>query len=136
VPVFESGFPAAKGAAEQLNIPITVAITTSNYVGRTFIQPGQNNRIKAVNGKHNIVGDEIIGKKIVVVDDSAIRMTTSKALVQELRDAGAKKSILGSPVLPLSISVIWESICETKKNYRQVISSTVPLKLLKKILPT
>src|SRR6185369_1292323 len=95
VPVFESGFPAAKGAAEQLNIPITVAITTSNYVGRTFIQPGQNNRIKAVNGKHNIVGDEIIGKKIVVVDDSAIRMTTSKALVQELRDAGAKEVYLG-----------------------------------------
>ncbi|HSA83560.1 MAG TPA: formyltransferase family protein [Patescibacteria group bacterium] len=95
VPVFESGFPAAKGTAEKLNIPIAVAITTSNYVGRTFIQPGQHNRMKAVNHKHNIVGDEIIGKKIVVVDDSAIRMTTSKALIQELRDAGAKEVYLG-----------------------------------------
>ncbi len=94
VPVFESGFPAAKGTAEKLNIPIAVAITTSNYVGRTFIQPGQENRAKAVNHKHNIVGDEIIGKKIVVVDDSAIRMTTSKALIQELRDAGAKEVYL------------------------------------------
>lgn len=94
VPVFESGYPAAKGASEQLRIPIAVAITTSNYVGRTFIQPGQQNRMKAVNHKHNIVGDEIIGKKIVVVDDSAIRMTTSKALIQELRDAGAKEVYL------------------------------------------
>ena len=91
VPVFESGYPAAKGVSEQLKVPIAVAITTSNYVGRTFIQPGQSNRTKAVNHKHNIVGDEIIGKKIVVVDDSAIRMTTSKVLLQELRDAGASE---------------------------------------------
>lgn len=95
VPIFESGYPAAKGAAHELKLPILDAITTSNYVGRTFIQPGQQNRIKAVNGKHNIIGDDILGKKIVVVDDSAVRMTTSKALIQELRDAGAKEVYLG-----------------------------------------
>jgi len=95
VPVFESGYPAAKGVAEELKLPMIDAIITSNYVGRTFIQPGQENRIKAVNGKHNIVGDDILGKKIVVVDDSAIRMTTSKALIQELKDAGAKEVYLG-----------------------------------------
>lgn len=95
VPTFESGYPAAKGVARVLNLPMVDAITTSNYVGRTFIQPGQENRIKAVNGKHNIVGDEIVGKKIVVVDDSAVRMTTSKALIQELREAGAKEVYLG-----------------------------------------
>lgn len=95
VPTFESGYPAAKGVARVLNLPMIDAITTSNYVGRTFIQPGQANRIKAVNGKHNIIGDEIIGKNIVVVDDSAVRMTTSKAIIQELRDAGAKEVYLG-----------------------------------------
>lgn len=95
IPTFDSGYPAAKGAAYALGLPIVDAITTSHYVGRTFIQPGQHNRIKAVNGKHNIVGDEIIGKKIVVVDDSAIRMTTSKALIQALREAGAKEVYLG-----------------------------------------
>ncbi|MBI5122524.1 hypothetical protein HZA75_01570 [Candidatus Roizmanbacteria bacterium] len=102
VPTFESGYPAAKGVVKELNLPMVDAITTSNYVGRTFIQPGQENRIKAVNGKHNIIGDEIIGKTIVVVDDSAVRMTTSKALIQELRDAGAKKvymAIASPPVV-------------------------------------
>jgi amidophosphoribosyltransferase len=95
VPVFESGYPAAKGVAKALNLPIVDAITTSNYVGRTFIQPGQDNRVRAVNGKHNIVPDDIVGKKIVVVDDSAVRLTTSKALIQTLRDAGAKEVYLG-----------------------------------------
>lgn len=95
VPIFESGYPAAKGVAEELKLPILDAITTSNYVGRTFIQPGQENRVRAVNGKHNIIGDDILTKKIVVVDDSAVRMTTSKALIQELRDAGAKEVYLG-----------------------------------------
>lgn len=95
VPVFESGYPAAKGVAEFLKIPIADAITTSNYVGRTFIQPGQDNRVKAVNGKHNIVPDDILGKKIVVVDDSAVRMTTSRALVETLRDAGASQVYMG-----------------------------------------
>jgi amidophosphoribosyltransferase len=95
VPIFESGYPAAKGVAKELKLPMVDAITTSNYVGRTFIQPGQQNRIRAVNGKHNIIGDDILGKKIVVVDDSAIRMTTSKALIQELRNAGAKEVYMG-----------------------------------------
>ncbi|HEX8931551.1 MAG TPA: amidophosphoribosyltransferase, partial [Patescibacteria group bacterium] len=95
VPTFESGYPAAKGVAKELKLPMVDAITTSNYVGRTFIQPGQENRVRAVNGKHNIIGDEIIGKSIVVVDDSAVRMTTSKALIQELREAGAKAVYLG-----------------------------------------
>ena len=90
VPVFESGYPSAKGVAKFLHLPLVDAITTSNYVGRTFIQPGQENRVKAVNGKHNIVPDDILDKTIVVVDDSAVRLTTSKSLVQSLREAGAK----------------------------------------------
>lgn len=95
IPVFESGYPSAKGVAKTLNVPLVDAITTSNYVGRTFIQPGQENRVKAVNGKHNIIPDDILGKTVVVIDDSAVRLTTSKSLTQSLRDAGAKKIYMG-----------------------------------------
>lgn len=91
VPVFDSGFPAAKGVALSLNLPMVDAITVSHYIGRTFIQPGHENRMAAVNGKHNIIPDEIIGKSIIVVDDSAVRLTTSRRLCRELKDAGAKK---------------------------------------------
>lgn len=89
IPVFDSGYPAAKGVAKELGLPLVDAITTSHYIGRTFIQPGQEKRIAAVGGKHNVVADEIIGKKVVVVDDSAVRLTTSIALTRELRKAGA-----------------------------------------------
>ncbi len=89
IPVFDSGYPAAKGVAKGLSLPLVDAITTSHYIGRTFIQPGQERRVAAVGRKHNVVPDEVIGKKVVVVDDSAIRMTTSVALTRELKKAGA-----------------------------------------------
>jgi amidophosphoribosyltransferase len=91
IPTFDSGYAAAKGAAEELGLPMVDAITTSHYVGRTFIQPGQSNRIAAVSGKHNIVPDEVYGKKVVIVDDSAVRLTTSTRLARGFRDAGAKE---------------------------------------------
>ncbi len=91
IPIFDSGYPAAKGVAKELDIPIVDAITTSHYVGRTFIRPGQENRIAAVSGKHNVVADEIRGKKVIVVDDSAVRLTTSTILARDIRDAGAEK---------------------------------------------
>lgn len=95
IPTFDSGYAAAKGCAEELGVPVIDAITTSHYVGRTFIQPGQSNRIAAVSGKHNIVPDEVFGKKIVVVDDSAVRLTTSTRLARGFRDAGVKEIYMG-----------------------------------------
>lgn len=95
IPTFDSGYAAAKGCAEELGIPIVDAITTSHYVGRTFIQPGQSNRIAAVNGKHNIVPDEVYGKKIVIVDDSAVRLTTSTRLARGFREAGVAEIYMG-----------------------------------------
>lgn len=94
IPTFDSGYPAAKGVASALQLPIVDAITTSHYVGRTFIQPGQENRTLAVSNKHNIIPDEIIGKKVVVVDDSAVRLTTSRSLMHGLKDAGAQEVYL------------------------------------------
>lgn len=91
VPVFDSGYPSAKGVAKALNLPMIDAITVSHYIGRTFIQPGQENRLAAVIGKHNIVPDEIVGKKIIVVDDSAVRLTTSRRLYAGLKEARAKE---------------------------------------------
>ncbi len=90
VPVFDSGYPAARGVARELNLPIVDAITTSHYVGRTFIKPGQKNRIVAVGTKHNVIADEVRGKRVIVVDDSGIRFTTSSILIEKLRSAGAK----------------------------------------------
>lgn len=95
IPTFDSGYAAAKGCAEELGIPMVDAITTSHYVGRTFIQPGQSNRIAAVNGKHNIVPDEVYGKKIVIVDDSAVRLTTSTRLARGFREAGVAEIYMG-----------------------------------------
>lgn len=91
VPVFDSGYPSAKGVAKALNLPMIDAITVSHYIGRTFIQPGQENRLAAVIGKHNIVPDEIVGKRIIVVDDSAVRLTTSRRLHAGLKEARAKE---------------------------------------------
>jgi amidophosphoribosyltransferase len=101
VPTFDSGYPAAKGVAHELGLPIVDAITTSHYVGRTFIQPGQSNRIMAVNGKHNIVPDEVRGKKIVIVDDSVIRLTTSTTLTRKFREAGVKEIYIASASPPV-----------------------------------
>lgn len=87
VPIFDSGYPAAKGAARSMQKPLTDAITTSHYVGRTFIQPGQSVRMAAINGKHNIVPDEINDLHIADIDDSMVRSNTQRKLV-----AGLKKS--------------------------------------------
>lgn len=101
VPVFDSGYPAAKGVAQAMGLPMIDAITVSHYIGRTFIQPGQANRLAAVNGKHNVVPDEIIGKKIIVVDDSVIRLTTSRQLTHSLKESGAKEVYVASASPPV-----------------------------------
>lgn len=91
IPIFNSGYFAARGAAAELGIPLVDAVVTSSYFGRTFINPGQEMRVNAVYGKHSIIPDEIVGKKVVFVDDSAVRFNTSAKLAQGLKDAGATK---------------------------------------------
>src|SRR3989344_4900678 len=91
VPIFNSGYFAAQGVAQELKLPLIDAVVTSGYFGRTFINLGQELRRKAVGGKHNIIPDEILGKNIIFVDDAAIRFNTSAILTQNLREAGAAK---------------------------------------------
>ncbi len=89
VPVPDSGVPAAIGFAEASNLPFELGIIRSHYIGRTFIQPSDSIRHLGVKMKHNANRALIAGKKIVLVDDSIVRGTTSKKIVDMMRKAGA-----------------------------------------------
>jgi len=89
IPVPDSGTPAAIGFAEETGIPFELGIVRNHYVGRTFIEPSQNIRNFGVKLKHNANRAEIEGRRVLLVDDSIVRGTTSKKIVQMVRDAGA-----------------------------------------------
>jgi amidophosphoribosyltransferase len=91
VPVPDSGVPAAIGFSQASAIPFELGIIRSHYVGRTFIQPSQEVRNLGVKLKHNANSALVAGKRIVLVDDSIVRGTTSVKLVQMMRDAGARE---------------------------------------------
>jgi amidophosphoribosyltransferase len=89
IPVPDSGTPAAIGYAEAAGIPFELGIIRSHYVGRTFIQPGDGVRHLGVKLKHNANRHLVAGKRIVLIDDSIVRGTTSLKIVQMMREAGA-----------------------------------------------
>ena len=89
VPVPDSGVPAAIGYARETGIPFEHGIIRNHYVGRTFIQPTQSIRDHGVRMKHSANRAVVAGKRIVLVDDSIVRGTTSRKIVQMMRDAGA-----------------------------------------------
>ena len=91
VPVPDSGVPAALGFSEESKIPFELAIIRNHYVGRTFIQPTQSSRHSTVKMKHNPNKSSVEGKRIILIDDSIVRGTTSVKIVQLMRDAGAKE---------------------------------------------
>ncbi len=91
VPVPDSGVPAALGFAQQSGLPYELGIVRNHYVGRTFIQPTQAIRDSGVRMKHSANRAVVTGKRIVLVDDSIVRGTTSRKIVQMMRDAGAKE---------------------------------------------
>ncbi len=91
VPVPDSGVPAAIGFSEASNIPFDYGIIRNHYVGRTFIEPTDTIRHMGVKLKHNANRSILEGRRVVLVDDSIVRGTTSKKIVQMVRDAGAKE---------------------------------------------
>jgi amidophosphoribosyltransferase len=91
IPVPDSGVPATIGYSERSKIPFEMALVRSHYVGRTFIEPQQSIRHFGVRLKLNPVSAVLKGKRVVVVDDSIVRGTTSRKIVKMLRDAGAKE---------------------------------------------
>jgi len=90
IPVPDSGISPAIGYANASGIPFERGFIRNHYVGRTFIEPEQAGRVQGVRFKLNVVKDVVKGKRIVMVDDSIIRATTSKSRVRALKDAGAK----------------------------------------------
>jgi amidophosphoribosyltransferase len=91
IPVPDSGVPAAIGFAAALQIPFEMGLIRSHYVGRTFIEPQQSIRHFGVRLKLNPVEPVLRGKRVVVVDDSIVRGTTSRKIVKMIRDAGARE---------------------------------------------
>ncbi|WP_223476925.1 amidophosphoribosyltransferase [Oricola indica] len=91
VPVPDSGVPAAIGYAQEAGLPFELGIIRNHYVGRTFIQPTDAIRHMGVKLKHNANRHYIEGKRVILVDDSIVRGTTSQKIVQMVREAGAKE---------------------------------------------
>jgi amidophosphoribosyltransferase len=91
VPVPDSGVPAALGFAQESGIPFELGLVRSHYVGRTFIEPSSQIRHFGVKLKLSPVQSVLEGKRVVVVDDSIVRGTTSRKIIKMLRDAGAKE---------------------------------------------
>jgi amidophosphoribosyltransferase len=89
VPVPESGIPAAQGFSEVSGIPYVDGLVKNRYVGRTFIEPAQAMRERGVRMKLNAMRGVIEGKRVVLVDDSIVRGSTTKQLVAMVREAGA-----------------------------------------------
>jgi amidophosphoribosyltransferase len=91
VPIPDSGVPAALGFAAAAGVPFELGIIRNHYVGRTFIEPTQRIRQLGVKLKHSANRTVIAGKRIVLIDDSVVRGTTSKKIVTMMREAGAKE---------------------------------------------
>lgn len=92
----DSGITAAIGYSRQSGIPYGIGLIKNKYIGRTFIQPKQGERDTSVKIKLNAIKSTVDGKRVVLIDDSIVRGTTSKRIVQLLRDAGAKEIHLRS----------------------------------------
>ena len=91
VPIPDSGVPSALGYSRQIGQPFEYGIIRNHYVGRTFIEPEQQIRALGVKLKHSANRAVIEGKRIVLIDDSVVRGTTSKKLVAMMKDAGARE---------------------------------------------
>jgi amidophosphoribosyltransferase len=91
VPVPDSGVPAAIGFAQAAGLPFELGIIRNHYVGRTFIEPTDNIRHLGVRLKHNANRGTLVGKSVVLVDDSIVRGTTSTKIVDMVRSAGARE---------------------------------------------
>jgi amidophosphoribosyltransferase len=101
IPIPESSRPSATQLAQLLGLPYREGFVKNRYVGRTFIMPGQGVRKKSVRQKLNVIGSEFKGRNVLLVDDSIVRGTTSREIVQMAREAGARKVYLASAAPPV-----------------------------------
>ena len=96
IPIPDTSMPIALQLANHLGLPFRMGFIKNRYVGRTFIMPGQASRKKSVRQKLNAIASEFAGKNVLLVDDSIVRGTTSREIVQMARDAGANKVYFAS----------------------------------------
>jgi amidophosphoribosyltransferase len=101
IPIPESSRPSAMQLAQKIGKPYREGFVKNRYVGRTFIMPGQGMRKKSVRQKLNAIASEFKGRNVLLVDDSIVRGTTSKEIVQMARDAGARKVYMASAAPPV-----------------------------------
>ncbi|SCK60024.1 amidophosphoribosyltransferase [Variovorax sp. HW608] len=114
IPIPESSRPSATQLAHLLGIPYREGFVKNRYVGRTFIMPGQGVRKKSVRQKLNVIGSEFKGRNVLLVDDSIVRGTTSREIVQMARDAGARKVYLASAAPPVRFPNVYGIDMPTK----------------------
>jgi len=107
IPVPDTSRVAALNLAQKLKLPYREGFIKNRYVGRTFIMPGQQMRKKNVRRKLNAMALEFAGKNVLLVDDSIVRGTTSKEIVQMAKDVGAKKVIVASCAPPIRYSNVY-----------------------------
>ena len=101
IPIPDTSRSTALEVAYHLNVKYREGFIKNRYIGRTFIMPGQKERKKSVRQKLNAIDLEFTGKNVLLVDDSIVRGTTSKQIVQMARDAGAKKVYMASAAPPV-----------------------------------
>jgi amidophosphoribosyltransferase len=107
MPIPDSSRPAAMELAHSLNLNYREGFIKNRYIGRTFMMPGQSIRKKSVRQKLNAIGSEFKGKTVLLVDDSIVRGTTSREIVQMAREAGAKRVIFASAAPPVQFPNVY-----------------------------
>ena len=107
IPIPDSSRPSALQLANRLGLPFREGFVKNRYIGRTFIMPGQAMRKKSVRQKLNAIGVEFKGKNVLLVDDSIVRGTTSREIVQMARDAGARKVYFASAAPPVKFPNVY-----------------------------
>ena len=107
IPIPDTSRPSALQLANHLNVPYREGFIKNRYIGRTFIMPGQALRKKSVRQKLNAIAEEFKGKNVLLVDDSIVRGTTSREIVQMARDAGAAKVYFASASPPVRYSNVY-----------------------------
>ncbi len=115
IPIPESSRPSAMQLAHRLGKPYREGFVKNRYVGRTFIMPGQGVRKKSVRQKLNAIGMEFKGRNVLLVDDSIVRGTTSKEIVQMAREAGARKVYMASAAPPVRFPNVYGIDMPTKE---------------------
>jgi amidophosphoribosyltransferase len=107
IPIPESSRPSAMQLAHRIGKPYREGFVKNRYVGRTFIMPGQAVRTRSVRQKLNAIGMEFKGRNVLLVDDSIVRGTTSKEIVQMAREAGARKVYMASAAPPVKFPNVY-----------------------------